>query len=260
MIGLFEDKDSRLALAANLPDEARNRRSGEGLFRRVLREFVFAERLNTNLWESEGGTRDLTRAPSQEGARDLTRALSWYLVQDVYDAPGRWDQEPDGLDSVATVQGRQLKDHERVIGNDTRWGAFTRWAPYLGFAWLHEVKGKRMLVPDPSAAIRDTLSQVFDQEAVLILPAFVERLASRLPVLDGGTYRIEVEKRINRSQLRIYDEDSVSTSLAHALLSLQDEGKIRLENRADAGRKIRFPNQRPDESVFSHVAVVGPPK
>jgi hypothetical protein len=117
-----------------------------------------------------------------------------------------------------------------------------------------------MLVPDPSAAIRDTLSQVFDQEVVLILPAFVERLASRLPVLDGGTYRIEVEKRINRSQLRIYDEDSVSTSLAHALLSLQDEGKIRLENRADAGRKIRFPNQRPDESVFSHVAVVGPPK
>lgn len=236
VIGLFERNGDVIRLDPRLSDDVRDRRK-EPDPRRLLRELVLAEQLNFGLWEST------------EGARDLTRALAWYLAQDPLRAPGGWNEQ-GGVD---LAQEAQFAAAERVFSNDTRWGAFTRWATFLGFAVRLPRETRTVLVPDPTVAVRDVAAALLSSGRVEI-NAFVEELGRTLPVLDGGEYRRSVESRM-RPDAVAASTDQLSPSLAHALLRLRDERLLVIEDLADAPMKMRLPDGFGPERTVTHVSL-----
>ena len=180
------------AWSASTPTSRTLRATGRPVnkrLRRTVRGLVLAKEQNDDLWKDTSG------------ARDLTRALCWYLTQDVYRAPGRW-KEGEGATSVQEAQRADLKRDDFVFSNDTRWGAFYAWAPFLGLAWRYglddngQIRG--IFLPDPTEAVRDTV-QTLEARDRWDASEFVSEIARKLPVIDGGTYRVEFEERTKQS-------------------------------------------------------------
>lgn len=239
-IGLFDRDGDMIRLHFELPDHARDRRQRDHHFRAMVRDLVLREALNYGLWDSS------------EEARDLTRALAWYLAQNPLRPPAPWN-EPNGVD---VAQERQFGAGERVFSNDTRWGAFDRWATFLGFGHHLPRDAKTVLIPDPTEVIRHVLPTVLTEQRVEISKV-IEELGHRIPVLDGGTYRRQVEERMRPEAVQSGGE-LLSPSLAHALLRLRDERFIVLEDLADAPLKVRLPERFGPERTITHASLASP--
>jgi len=208
----------------------------DSAFASVLLDLVLAEELNGDLWAS------------QEGARDLSRALAWWLAQDPRDPPAAWGR-PDGVD---VAQDRQFINSDRLFSNGTRWGSFVRWARFLGLA--EELSTG--LIPDPTRAIRAVLNDVLeDLRSGGLLPVadFLGRLGRRLPILDGGPYRKAVEERMRANT--VPTGLALSPALSHALLRLRDERRVRLESLADAPNRFFLATGFSPVRVISHIAL-----
>jgi hypothetical protein len=255
---LFEERpgsDGQIMvhLNAEVRADGRNGRGGRQ-FRAALRVLVLDEALNGELWEeSDGG-------PSQEGARDLTRALSWFLTQDVF-GPPLWYEDAEASRSVDRLQSRQLTAEDRVIINDNRWQSFARWAPYLGFARPVVLRERDYLVPDPTPAVVDAVAAIAEDSGAgtVDLRSFLDRLAAILPVVDSGRYRRAVEERMVTSpKSQALPEGTLSSSLATALLRLQDQKVLELINKADYPQKTLFPDETGQLTPYSHVTITNP--
>ncbi|XXX76049.1 protein DpdG [Sorangium sp. So ce134] len=237
--------DIRLVLAP--PKRTRERSLNPTLFKRMLRERILDLEANRNLWSEEG---------EEIGSRDLTRALAWWLVQDIFEPVGPWaDTSPRG---VQYRQRQQFGESQKtwLFSNDTRWNTFVRWAVYLGFAWRFGQKTDKqtqtLLVPDPTEAIRETLPVVFSRNKELSMPEFLEVLAERLPVLDGGLHRQAVLDRINVGSVPLAEGDTLTTSLAHVLFRLEAEQVIELRNESDTAKRM-FPVETGKAKPYSHI-------
>jgi hypothetical protein len=236
-IGLFERDSDVIRLHPDLPDSARDRRIRDSQLPSLIRDLVLAESINRGVWDST------------EGARDLSRALAWYLAQNPLRPPGPWN-EPAG---VQAMEERQFTGGERVFSNDTRWGAFDRWATFLGFGRHLPSGGKDVLVPDPTDALRKELPSVLAAQRSEI-GGVVDELGQRLPVLDGGAYRREVEARLTPDAVQ-NSAELISPSLAYALLRLRDQHVIILEDLADAPLKMRLPDGFGPERTITHASL-----
>lgn len=191
---------------------------------RIVRRLVLAERNNTNFWDAEGSQ-----------AADFTRALAWLMAQDVYFCEfGAWDDVHRLL---------QRQDTEAVLRNSTRWDGLKDWAPFLGFAWTSGRKPVQLII-DPTPAIRDVIPTVYGTKKTLAAGDFVTALAGELPIVDGGSYRQEVEtllrKRTGPDAWAPPPGGQLSTSLSRALLRLEGENIIKFEARDDAPQTARL--------------------
>ena len=180
---------------------------------KVLREIAFAPENNARFWSSE-----------ENKAADLCRGLSWILAQNVY-----------GIDTsshapINKLEGEQVSDtNKQIFRNDTRWNGLRTWMTYLGFA-----RSGAPVTMDPTEAIRDTLPEIFGSEKMLSAPAFIERVGEKLPVLDGGIYRLQIEAVLNRQHWLPPSDGYVSTSLSRAIQRLDREGLIVPETKSDS--------------------------
>jgi hypothetical protein len=242
-LGLLVKQDDFVALNPALPKEALRTGTGDSLFAATMRALTLQASANTGEWES------------QEGARDLTLGLAWFLMQRVVDPPGTWEDR--GLTSGAQqAQARQLP--QRVIRNDTRWGAFVRWSRFLGFTWQMSLDGTSVLVPDPTQAVESSLARVFKGKRNLTVGTFVQRLADELPVLDEGAYWKEVRNRLKAGQDE-FPQDALSPALSHALLMLKEAGTLSLSDKADAQR-LSLSSDPDTKLTVSHVGLIGQKK
>jgi hypothetical protein len=239
-LGLFDRDGDIIRLHPDLPDVTRDRRRRDENFRPLVRDLVLRDAMNHGLWDSS------------EGARDLTRALAWYLAQNPLRPPAVWN-EPGGIQVVEVEQFGA--DGERVFSNDTRWNSFCRWATFLGFGRYLPRDGKDILIPDPTDVIRHTVPSLLTEKRKEI-GIVIEELGQRIPVLDGGSYRREVESRMKPEAVR-GATNLLSPSLAYALLRLRDERVIVLEDLADAPLKIRLPEKFGPERTITHASLQG---
>src|SRR5262249_35830757 len=136
--------------------------------------------------------------------------------------------------------------------------AFSRWAIFLGFVKRDVINGRAGIAPDPTTAVRDTISRL-PITSTIDLPDFITSLSDKLPVIDSGRYRAEVESNLLASGSDSQG-DLLSSSLSHALLRLQDSGFLQLDPQgsADAPRKLRFevpPGNPP--LVFARIKILG---
>jgi hypothetical protein len=191
----------------------------------VCRRLLFSDENNQRFWDNEG-----TRAA------DFTRALAFILAQDIYIS--EFGTHP----KVQSLEQLQFQDeNRRLLQNDVRWN---------GFFWVDQRRW-----PDPTAAIREELTEVFGKQNELPAQEFITRLGERLPVLDGGRYRLEIEAALEPAEWHPPTRpDLLSTSLSRALWRLsRPGGPLRFESRADAGngRTLQRSGGR-DWQTFTH--------
>jgi hypothetical protein len=191
------------------------------------------------LWPSDGSISE----EHTGRAADFCRGLAWCLAQDIYTLPSSYNLVDDLIRS-------QIQPGRFIILNDTRWSGLRSWSRYLGFASGDDSR----LLFDPTVAIRAQLKQITSNKEFLAADEFVERLAERLPVIDKGRYRIEVEQVLKQETWRPPGPNQLSSSLSFALRRLQKQGLISLEMRADAGSRLSLSRQngRTWES-FTHI-------
>ncbi len=231
-LGLFkESDDGKLSLDRVDKDPKR--------LPSICRQLLFSESNNQNFWDNE---RTL--------AADFTRALAFILSQDIY------ANEFGAHAQVQALEQRQVRDeNRRMLQNDVRWNGLRFWGDYLGFFWVDQRRW-----PDPTAAIRDELSEVFGNQNELSAADFIARLAERLPVLDDGRYRLQIEDILDPSEWpRPTRPDLLSTSLSRSLWRLsQPGGPLRLDMRADAGSGRTLQRARGHAwQSFTHVLLAG---
>jgi len=185
------------------------------------------------------------------GSADFVRGMCWLLAQDIFTFPMTWSSKDQT--GVEQIELEQIKG-EKIIQNDVRWNGLRFWARYLGFA----SGDARTFLIDPTAAIRAELLQVFNKSKSMPAETFVRELATRLPVLDTGTYRDEVESYLDTSMWRKPAARHLSMSLSYALRRLKLDQVIDLDTRADSvgGYVLTGMSYRSQES-FTHVRLIG---
>lgn len=182
----------------------------------AARQCALSEANNPELWARESAR-----------AADLTRSLAWLLAQDVYRMR---------FSDAQSLELRQVaNDDLRLMQNDTRKNGLQFWGNFLGF--VRQPGGGDV---DPTLAVRETLPACIAAGEEMPAAEFVERLARRLPVLDGGVYRVAVESQLERDALSPLQPGQLSTSLSRAMFSLMIDQTLQFENRADVGRSIVF--------------------
>jgi hypothetical protein len=216
-------------------------------FRRTLRTRLLAPDANSDLLASD------------EGPRELTKGIAWILCQKI-------DEPFEGYDAAMAKGGTavrslnaQFSDEKRqlILRSSNRWNPFLRWARYLGFI---EPTPRRDggVMPDPTAAIRDVLSDVSARTGKKApITAVVGVLAELLPVLDEGGYRLAVEREMTVPPPSVATAGSYSHSLSYALRRLHEEGSITLINEDDAPLTRSLPLLAADRFPISHVALNG---
>lgn len=241
-LGLLARDDGEVRLAPDLPAAVRDRKAGEAALRPVLRGLVFRPDNNQPFWGSEGVR-----------SADFTRGLAWCLAMDPLRLHG------NGYDPVNRLELDTLPADLEVFRNDTRWNGFKAWAVFLGFGWQARFPKAGTLVVDPAPAIRETLPVIFAGETELDQRVFLTRLRERLPVIDGGSYRMEVEGNLTRSVWSGPAANELSVSLSLALLRLKNEGGIDFADRADpaAGRVLLRGRGGRQLASVSHVLHTG---
>lgn len=200
----------------------------------ICRRLLFSDVNNQGFWDNEGAR-----------ASDFSRALAFILAQDIY------TNEFGAHTQVQALEQRQVRNEaRRMLQNDVRWNGLRFWGDYLGFFWVDQRRW-----PDPTAAIREELPEVFGKQNELPAQDLITRLGERLPVLDGGSYRLEIEAALEPAEWHPPTRpDLLSTSLSRALWRLsRPGGPLRLERRADAGdgRTLQRSSGR-DWQTFTH--------
>jgi len=178
---------------------------------------------------------------------DLCRGLAWYLAQDIYTLPSTWND-------IDQLVGQQIKPEYIIIMNDTRWTGLRSWARFLGFA---TGDGDSFFL-DPTQAVHAGLQQVIATGQELLGPDCIARLAQHLPVLDGGSYRKQVEDIMLHHQRIRLDPGHLSTALSFALRRLEKQGIIELITRADTGASLTLTGAGQRQwHTFTHIRLVG---
>jgi hypothetical protein len=213
-LGLFQHKDGKIHLGEDLAfsgDEEASLSELSGL----VRPLVFKDANNEAFWDSE-----------KSKCADLTRGLAWLMAQDIYKARLG--------DTAATqaLESEQLVDAERrIIQNGTRFEALRVWGLALGFLWNAEAP-----VIDPTGAIGEELERIFAGSSELTAAQLQTRIATVFPIMDGGRYRLEMEKALNPATWSApASQEILSTSLSRALWRLNEEGRLVLSHPSDSG-------------------------
>jgi hypothetical protein len=166
------------------------------------------------------GTEDTN--DEQSLASDWTRATAWILAQDPYELPTSF-RDIERLQNLQDILPRPFI-------NDTRWNGFVDWSRFAGIGY--SAKGMSFVL-NPAFAVRVLLGDIFHDTRELSHTEFLRRLQGSLPVVDGGTYRVTVERQIARNWRSMLPHE-LSASLSAALLTLEASGTLRLEQRSDA--------------------------
>ncbi|MGY0616479.1 protein DpdG [Vibrio sp. FJH11] len=181
-------------------------------------------------------------------AVDLTKLVCMILSIDVYRHP---EIRSNKLEDIVNSY---LSDF-RINGNETT--VVPNYLHWLGYAARI---GNGSYTIDPTIAIKEELlaaDSPIEKNKLLTIEGFLQLLAKRLPVLDGGTYRVHIEQGINSKNWSKPSDSELSTSLSRALLRLHHSGTIRLQKLSDAGlRNLKGPNNKVLMGV-THVTVLG---
>lgn len=240
-LGLFIENDDQVRLRVDL---ARGESTDVFTDRlpTICRRLALQQMHALPLWPSDGSISEEATGRTA----DLSRSLAWCLAQDIYALPSAYDD----IESLITAQ---VQPGRFIFLNSTRWQGFRPWARFLGFATGDDSS----FFCDPTVAVRAELKEVIQRDELLPAMDFVLRLASRLPVLDFGDYRLEVEQVLKSETWAAPAASHLSTALSFALRRLQLQGVISLVALADAGSKLTLVGQggRAWES-FTHVRLL----
>jgi hypothetical protein len=240
-LGLFAEEGNQIRLTVEL---ARGE-SADAFAERlptICRDYALRQEQGLPLWPTDASV-------SEEGVgrtADLCRGLAWCLAQDIYTLPSPYTE-------IESLVKTQVQPGHFIFLNDTRWTGLRSWARFLGFA----TGDSSSFFCDPTMAVRSELKEIIHKKELLPAAEFVSRLAARLPVLDSGLYRREVEQALKEETWKGAASGHLSTALSFALRRLQKQGTIALEILADADSKLTLTGQGGRTwETFTHVRLL----
>lgn len=243
-IGLIEaSRGEEVALPETVQNKAEGRSFTRAAFRRLLRELVLDVRRDGDPWAVDDEARTA-------GARDLNRALSWFLAQDALGPALTWTgPDEHNAERLQSTQLRHLPVEDRPIVNDTRWGAFGRWVLAMGLAAPAPMRGADTgIVPLPLDAIRDIALRM--ERRKWPVAEFLDALAVALPVVDGGVFRDGLRNVLSEESDPGVRAHAVDSSIAQAVLLLEDERCLDLTYGSDAEARV-FMDPAGDRKVIN---------
>lgn len=175
-------------------------------------EVLFAERFD-NIF-----------VPKNHDTTPLFRSLGVIMASDQYTVAS--ERTLDNK-AVGDLFGKSLP---KFTPNDSEKKYVLAYGHFLGF--LEVVSSGRYIV-DPTRAVRRVLVDLFGDDKLLDGTEFLSRLASLVPLLDGGTYRTQVEARMADIEGKRDSARSVSLALSLALERLRLSAVIELISKSD---------------------------
>lgn len=207
----------------------------------ICRDIVLRREHCDPMWSADGTEK------STGNTADFCRALAWWLAQDIYDLP----TSPEDIESLSA--GQTKPGYFIFMNKSNRLPGFRAWAKFLGFA----VGDDSSSFCDITGALRYEVAKVVKVGDSISASEFISLLAARLPVLDSGSYRLEVEAALKPEVWSKPPVGYVSTSLSFALRRLQKEGVIGLATLSDAGSRMTLTRQRGRAwESFTHVSLL----
>ncbi len=197
--------------------------------------------LNTNYFSSEDiplrqavrrclqaaeNNRDLSLR--DERAVDLTLLAALLLALDVY------QNAEISSGSLEVLVSKFMADF-RINSNEV--AVVPGYLSWLGYA--QQITRSSYAI-DPTDAIREELPFLMHPGEQLSIDEALQRLNRVLPVLDGGSYRQQVEERISLHGWQPLSANRFSTSLSRALLRLQLSGIINMKAESDASGAMQL--------------------
>lgn len=246
MLGLLEEKDG-----GSIPTEAVRAAMSRGSLRpawpQVLRRAVF---------EHPSAPQAVVEAAQEDtrGVRDLLFGLTWFLSQDALGAPLGWEPH-ERYSSFRTLQSSHFGavTTRHPVQNDARFGSFERWSLHLGLAQRDEL-GHRALRPTPIPAARAAVGNL--EPGRYEVQQFCAVLSEALPCLWPGNLRKQLVEIVGSDPDPDVTAEGIDSSVTMVLVTLEAEGRLRMENLADASQRgILAPRSQQPRTV-THVEVL----
>lgn len=196
-------------------------RFNEQAFKLLLIDILYLPENNKDFWSNEGG-----------GSDDFTRGSTYLFARDIFN-PNFQTNEGD----------------VNIILNGNRRSALIKWMYALGLM-------NSANVADPSILIKSFISND-TSSAEYKISDFVSKLASRYPVLDSGSYRNSLEKKLTGSTYKLLDQNQLSISLSLALKRVRNQGLIELIPKADSSKITLTEKGSKVGPSFSHIKILG---
>ena len=228
-LGLFtETKDGAISFATDVFKQNRLKLQSLLWLRGAAREVAFRPQNNDPFWASKHSS-EKDEDAGDGHASDLSRGAAWLLAQN-------HDSRLTSYEEAQELASSQIGNFQLILQNNTRWTPLVDWMFFLGLGIAGATEGGgQTLIVDPAEAISDLLPAIFCEGAVQLSQGdFLTRLGEHLPVIDGGSYRNALEKKMTASWSGPA-KGCLSPTLSRALLRLDSDRKIQLIEKADAG-------------------------
>ena len=208
-----------------LPEDHRNKiinrkKFDEQKFKLLLTDILYLPANNKDFWSNEGG-----------GSDDFTRGTTYLFARDVFN-----------------TKFENNEGEVNIIKNGNRRSALIRWMYALGMMNSGNVA-------DPTLLIKSYIRNV-KVPGDYSLIEFVQELAERYPVLDGGAYRKTLESKIVGSSYNLMDANQLSISMSLALKRLRNQGLIQLILKADSASLALTGKGGVPEASYSNVMIL----
>ena len=136
-------------------------------------------------------------------------------------------------DSLRELLAKYLPASSRL--NDSELPVALEYAHFLGFLETSDTDG---YVVDPSAVVLRALRRLLQPGDSMALDECVSEFAKKVPVLDGGSFRSQVESVMKESGFVPNPSGKLSRSLSHALYRLRLGGMIKIDEMSDDRRAV----------------------
>jgi hypothetical protein len=134
------------------------------------------------------------------------------------------------------------------LNNDSEKKYVLAYGHFLGFL---EVVSSGSYIVDPTRAVRRVLVDLFGDDELLDCTEFLSRLALRVPLLDGGTYRAQAEAKMSDIGEKKDSARLISLALSLALERLRLSAEIELISKSDDPEAFHLQVNDGERSVSS---------
>lgn len=163
------------------------------------------------------------------------RAISALLAQPNFSLMAQMDvsKEEEMTSQHASAFINNYLPREMRVNQTNAQAKLIEYGQFLGFTEQSPISANTYVM-DPTRAIRPRLKALFSEQKSLPVRVFLANLAEQLPMLDGGSFRLEIEKIMaDLGWLAGVVENQISASMSHALERLRLDMTLQFDSRSD---------------------------
>ena len=174
----------------------------------------------------------LVGLPSLHPDAVVLRAFAWFVANSAKQQGTTWMNGLSNQNIADSIRSALGHDSEGATFNATRYPRWRDWITFLGLGYDVPLKGSTIFFPyviERMRRLRDDIFKDVNTSVEIDAKAFLERLARRMPYLDGGTLFDDMAQRVGWSPT----SRQLSSVMSTALRGLHDCGTLELRMYGD---------------------------